>query len=209
MITSTQTRVKSRNVHQPEGPTRLWRTYLGLLEHHLIGGELGHAAGPVDAGDPAGAQRAEGGERGAPGCYKHGCGTGHAFPPPSSACGEAAGAESCAGLTVGRINLPARQQLCSHVMRALLISSVQTLHKQREQGGGRGAPLHHGCSTRGEEEGLEILGTKYSHWNRRKPGELSQKNEKVEKSSCHQLVADIYLLLSPRQRPLKAEVTQN
>lgn len=129
------------------------RTYLGLVEHHLIAGQLGHCAGAVgaaDAGDPAGAQRAEGSERGAPGCYKHGCGTGHAFHRPAARQaplglrGSAAGAETCAGATVGRIILPERQQLCSHVMRALLISSVQALHKQRA----------------GEERGVQGLAAK-------------------------------------------------
>lgn len=126
------------------------RTYLGLVEHHLIAGQLGHCAGAAGAagagepaGGPAGAQRAEGSERGAPGRYKHGCGTGHAFHRPAETEAplglreSAAGAETCAGATVGRINPPERQQLCSHVMRALLISSVQALHKQGA-GEGRG-----------------------------------------------------------------------
>lgn len=64
-----RTRQESGRTRSLERLSRLPRAYLGLVEHHLIGGELGHRAGPVDAGDPAGAPRAKACKRGAPAHY--------------------------------------------------------------------------------------------------------------------------------------------
>lgn len=118
-------------------------TYLRLVEHHLIRGELGHCAGLVDAGDPAGAHAAETRKRGAPGYYTHEPRTRLATAQLQQTRRSVSvreqrpvrGSVRSNGQCVGRINPPGRGQLCGHVMRALLINSVQSVTQQKQQQG--------------------------------------------------------------------------